>query len=285
MLSREFPRRYGGVVRRSHLIKQGYSPRTIQAAAESGRIKRIRYGWYGLPDCHAGVEAAIRSGAVVSCVSALSHHGVWTPVWFDRQGDHVHARRTEYRQRQVPHVLPNVLICASPERDARSCQHAVDSVEDALVTAIRCQSDDWLVVLFESVLQLGFMGRTSIERLAGSGDTKASRALARCGSKSESGAESITKLGFRRRRIRFRQQVRIGRDRVDFLIGERLIVEVDGEEFHSGAQRFEEDRARDRRLVAAGYIVVRLTYWQVMRHLEAALDDICRIVARGDHTR
>jgi very-short-patch-repair endonuclease len=43
----------------------------------------------------------------------------------------------------------------------------------------------------------------------------------------------------------------------------KLVVEVDGYEFHGDRQSFESDRARDARLVAAGYRVIRFTAIQL----------------------
>ena len=41
---------------------------------------------------------------------------------------------------------------------------------------------------------------------------------------------------------------------------ERVIVELDGRRFHDTDSRFESDRARDARLVAAGHVVLRFTH-------------------------
>ena len=50
---------------------------------------------------------------------------------------------------------------------------------------------------------------------------------------------------------------------VDVLWGDqRLIVELDSWQAHGTRARFESDRARDRRLTAAGYRVVRVTWRQ-----------------------
>lgn len=52
---------------------------------------------------------------------------------------------------------------------------------------------------------------------------------------------------------------------VDFLWrAQRLIVETDGYEAHSGSVAFEADRRRDAELAANGYTVLRFTYWQVI---------------------
>ena len=43
----------------------------------------------------------------------------------------------------------------------------------------------------------------------------------------------------------------------------KLVVEVDGYEFHGDRRSFENDRARDATLVAAGYRVIRFTATQL----------------------
>jgi very-short-patch-repair endonuclease len=58
--------------------------------------------------------------------------------------------------------------------------------------------------------------------------------------------------------------VRVGPFVVDFLWPDcRLIVEVDGYEYHRARASFEADRARDAALTLQGYRVVRFTYRQV----------------------
>jgi very-short-patch-repair endonuclease len=60
-------------------------------------------------------------------------------------------------------------------------------------------------------------------------------------------------------------QVRLGRHRADFLWpAARLVVEVDGYEGHRGRIAFTEDRVKDRRLVARGYVVLRFTRAEVV---------------------
>jgi very-short-patch-repair endonuclease len=57
---------------------------------------------------------------------------------------------------------------------------------------------------------------------------------------------------------------RVGPFEIDFLWRDlSLIVETDGFRYHGGRAAFELDRARDARLQALGYRVVRLTYRQL----------------------
>src|SRR3978361_608451 len=74
-----------------------------------------------------------------------------------------------------------------------------------------------------------------------------------------------------------------GVGRVDFVVGERFVVEADSKAWHDGSVAFAEDRRRDLELHARGYIVLRLSYWQVINELDAAMAVIRSIVQRGEH--
>jgi very-short-patch-repair endonuclease len=64
-------------------------------------------------------------------------------------------------------------------------------------------------------------------------------------------------------RLRVLPQARLLRFRVDFLVNEHLVVEVDGKAFHNSSQSFESDRRRDQELVLAGYKTIRFPASQV----------------------
>jgi very-short-patch-repair endonuclease len=74
-----------------------------------------------------------------------------------------------------------------------------------------------------------------------------------------------------------------GAGRVDFLIGTRLVVEVDGYTYHSDPARFESDRRRDARLSALGYRVLRFSYRQVFERWHEVRAAVLAAVARNDH--
>jgi len=56
----------------------------------------------------------------------------------------------------------------------------------------------------------------------------------------------------------------VGRDEVDFLWrGQRVVVEMDSWRHHGHRSAFESDRAKDARLQALGYRVLRFTWRQI----------------------
>ena len=63
----------------------------------------------------------------------------------------------------------------------------------------------------------------------------------------------------------------------------RQIVELDGWEGHSTRTAFREDRARDRRLNAAGYSVTHLTWNQLDDEAEAIASDLRVLLEPGPH--
>lgn len=60
-------------------------------------------------------------------------------------------------------------------------------------------------------------------------------------------------------------QARLLRFRVDFLVNDHLVVEVDGKAYHSNDSSFEKDRLRDQELLLAGYKTIRFPASQVYR--------------------
>ncbi|MEP6480565.1 MAG: DUF559 domain-containing protein [Rhodoglobus sp.] len=82
---------------------------------------------------------------------------------------------------------------------------------------------------------------------------------------SDSGVESLVRQRLAQLGVEVSQQVRIASvGRVDMVVGgTTLIIEVDGEAFHSDSSAFENDRRRDAELVSLGYTVLRLTYNKV----------------------
>jgi very-short-patch-repair endonuclease len=112
---------------------------------------------------------------------------------------------------------------------------------------------------------------------------EARRLLAHADRRSESFAESVLRARLLRSGIPCRIQVVIGEDRVDFLLGERLVIEVDGKEFHTDERWFERDRSRDARLSVRGCRVLRFSYAQVVYRWPEVEAAIRAALWRGDH--
>jgi len=81
-----------------------------------------------------------------------------------------------------------------------------------------------------------------------------------------------------------RRQVAVpGVGKVDFLIGERLVVEIDSRTFHDTPEGRVIDRRRDLVLSVAGYRCLRFGYEQVVDTMGRVIAAVRAAVSRGDH--
>lgn len=58
----------------------------------------------------------------------------------------------------------------------------------------------------------------------------------------------------------------------------RLVIEVDGRAWHSSGERFQHDRTRQNALVAMGYVVLRFTWYDVVRRPEYVVGSVRGLV-------
>jgi len=69
-----------------------------------------------------------------------------------------------------------------------------------------------------------------------------------------------------------------GRYRVDFILKDaRLIIELDGHQYHSTKEQLEKDAIRQRYLTRAGYTVIRFTGREINRSPESCVEEVRQI--------
>ncbi|GAA1628911.1 DUF559 domain-containing protein [Catellatospora bangladeshensis] len=107
------------------------------------------------------------------------------------------------------------------------------------------------------------------------------RAAARHADGARSAAERLLVQGLRQARIAgWRANLPVHDEdgligAVDFGFAEiRLAIEVDGQAWHSAADRFQQDRTRQNRLVRAGWTVLRFTWQDLTRNMPGVLHEI-----------
>lgn len=261
-------REQGGVVTAAQLVALGHTRRQIREGL-GGSLRTIRHGWFAAPGAGADVEAAVAAGGCLTCVSVLRLRGAWIPEGLGR----VHARRSRSRE---PASKAGVVWCPVPLAPVR---RPIDPLPVAIRSAARCLDDEDLVVVCDSLLHKGLVDQAALrEWLPGD------RRVERCEPRSESGTESMVRLRLTSAKVRFDVQVQLdGVGRVDFLIGRRLIVEIDSRAHHDSPAAYAEDRRRDRAAVARGYVVLRLTYQDVVHDWPRAWENLRAIVRAGDH--
>jgi very-short-patch-repair endonuclease len=135
----------------------------------------------------------------------------------------------------------------------------------ALVHFLRCAGDEAFFAAYESALRLRLLTRAARKRIWDSIPASARWLLDLARTDADSGLESLLRLRLHLLGIRLDCQMDIaGVGLVDFLVGGRLILEVDGRENHDGASMRHKDLARDAAASALGYESLRFDYAQVV---------------------
>ncbi|CAN5134896.1 hypothetical protein BH11ACT2_BH11ACT2_18530 [soil metagenome] len=280
--------KFGGIAATHELLAEGHTSHQLTAAVRRGDIIRIRQGHYALRDLSLDQQEAFRVGGRLTGASGARHHRIWAPP-SNRLEVLVRRNATELRDRSDPrrrlNESPNKtgITVIWTDRDHWGTRSVVNPLECVLQVA-RTRPEIDAFATAESAMHAGHFRRNRWLTAVATLPPRLRRRLAAATGESESGGESMTKLRLMDMRLAFRQQVTIaGVGRVDFVIGERLVVEIDGAEFHTSAEQFEEDRRRDAILSALGYRVLRFSYKQVERRWPEVEAAVRGAIARGDH--
>lgn len=270
----EYMRSHGGILSRASLAAAGVDDDLIRRAVRMGELTRVRRGWYSVPGAHPDAVRAVAAGGRVTCGSALALFGIWC---FDVPELHV-AVDPGARRRAV-----DVHFHSARLRTTRGASPAVDSPLEALERLARCAPRIGFLVAADSALNRGLVTHDQLRRALGD-TTRGGRLLAAIDGGCESGIETIVRVALRSRRVRRRPQIEIaGVGRVDLVVGDRLVIESDGFQWHRDRRAFEEDRRRDLALAARGYIVVRLTFERVLTSWNEVETELLALIRRDEH--
>lgn len=157
----------------------------------------------------------------------------------------------------------------------------VDAPENALAFVATCVPREEALVVWESALNTQLVSAESMSRLALPG--RARSILDEVQPFADSGLETIVVSRLRWMKVRLLPQAFLHGHRVDLLIGERLVLQIDGAH-HVGVQR-EEDIRHDAVLTLHGYHVIRVGYRQIMDDWPGVQYVISRAIAQGLHLR
>ena len=262
----------GGVVRTHALVRLGYSEHRIRAAVAAGRLWRPHRGWVANLRADPDLVLAVRNRVAISCVSQAKRLGLWVGVPPSRLHASVPGRGAKVADARITAHWAQGPV-------PRDSETLVGPIENALFHVAGCLPQEEAVTVWESALNTELVTLAGMSRLPLS--SRARAVLDQCTPFADSGLESIVRYRLRWLPVRIRTQVWL-RDRpVDLLIGERLVVQIDGAH-HTGPQR-DADNLHDARLALQGYRVIRLSYRQVMHHWEQAQELILGAIARGEH--
>jgi len=283
-----------GILTLAQLQVLGYDRYLRAAAISEGRLERLRNGWFALPGTPEDLRRAVRLGGKLTCGPALDLHGVWVLrddlLHVSVSGNAARLRSPDDRRAKwVADEHPDVRLHWRGVPVRSHAQSGLDGVLPALAHLVTCGTTEAAIVSLDSALNTVRNGRPLLSRrqleIMLEVIPERSSYLDLVDGRSQAGTETLVRLRLRRRGVRVKIQVQIARiGRVDLLVGDRLIIEVDSRRYHLG-ENYESDRRRDPALMALGFIVLRLSYYRVMFDWPAVEEEILAIIRRGEHLR
>ena len=272
------------------LRRLGLGDHDVAELSSTGRLIRIRRGHYARPDARPALVRAVRLGGRLTSYSALHELGSWLPPDDDRLhvavGSHARALRDPdsgepFRARSDVVVHWKGGAAGPGEASAivpigTAIRHLPAGLDPAHVVAV-----------LDSVLRKHLSVSAALAQEF-SAVPRLSRALRRVDVRAESGTESVARIRLLEAGLEPELQVELAPYRVDFLLARRLVVEVEGREFHDTESTFEHDRRRAAELTRRGYRVLHFSYAQVLyawptclAAIRAALVDLLAARRRG----
>lgn len=265
----------GGIVRRRRMTDAGHSQRTIAEAVRSGLLLPVRRVWIALPGADPELIRAARTGVVVSCVSQARRLGLWV----DGESSMRHVA-VSARSGRVPVPAATRVHRAAPlvPRDPDALE---DTLENVLALVCACRPFESALAIVESALDKRLAQKDRLLRLPLT--ARARRVVEAASPFSNSGLETFVVPRLRWLKLRIVPQAWIAGHHVDFLIGERLVLQIDGGH-HVGRQRAS-DNEHDAALRLLGYHVIRVGYIQMIDDWPGVQSLIMQAVAQGLHRR
>lgn len=266
----------GTAVHRQQLRGEGYSAEQLRAAVRAGAVELYRRAWFVGREAPSDLREAARWGGRVSCTTFARRRGWWMPEGVEEEV-HLHFPPGSTGPRAP---WGGVAHWAQPI--APLGRSLVATIEDALAHIAVCVPPEQAIVLWESA--------AGVERLAPEAlrairwPSRVATALAaEITGLADSGLEVLVCRPLRRLRVRVRQQVYLAGRPVDVLVGEWLVIQIDGWAHHSSSTQRSKDISHDVELRVRGYTVLRFSYAQVVHDAAAVERAIRRALAAGLH--
>ena len=262
-----------GIARSDTLVRLGVSRHVIAAGLRAGHLRRPRRGWIALPDADPELLRAATHGAILSCVTQARRLGLWV---------HVEDRPHLVARTPITHTTaPGCTIHWGAPVLTRDPDLIEDPLENVLGLVAACQPWESALAVWESALNSRLTTLSQLARLPYRGAAR--RLLEASTPCADSGVESVFRTRLRWLRIRIVPQAWVLGHRVDFLIGARLVVQIDGGT-HVGTQRIA-DNQHDAALHLNGYHVIRVGYRQVFDDWPGVQLTVMTAIAQGLHLR
>lgn len=279
------------IVTRAQLLDAGMGPKRIDNWLERGRLHAMHRGVYALIPPAAQPPLAAQMAAVLAygegaALSHLSSAAVWGFVPRTPPEVHVTVTRSHRRpqagirlhratvpldprdltqRRNLPVTTPaRAVVEIAGELSTRKLERALD---EAIVSRVTSRE-----AVRKASLRAGrHVGAAALRTMIAVTGGSRSEAERRLRSLARRGGLPQPQLN-----------PRVGAFEVDFLWPEeRVIVEVDGYDFHASKTAFERDHRRDAILQGLGFHILRFTWRQLTQEPEFVLVQLARALSRA----
>lgn len=214
-----------------------------------------------MPEACTPSMSAVAHGGVLGCVSAARHRGLWV---LD-ESDAVHVwlpSRHQYRH-------PGCACVTHADEGHADARFASPSLRQVLRQILGCRGIEQFFVTLESALRCEMLTAADLLWLREQVTLEACAAMDLARADADSGLESLLRWRLRHYGLEVRTQVRIvGVGVVDAVIGDRLLIELDGRAGHHGVDERHKDLVRDANAALWGYRTLRFDYAMVVHDWE-----------------
>jgi very-short-patch-repair endonuclease len=289
----ELANRQHGVVSRDQLLGLGFEAGAIGRRIRGGRLHLLHPGVYAVGHRVVPKQGYWMAAVLASGLEALLSHHTAAALWGIRgySGGAIHVT-VPHKSTSTKRIHRHFSVVPEDER-AEEEGIPVTSVHRAIFDLAATTSVDEVVAMIKEAEYLNRWDRLSLpdllERYPGKRGTRKLRfAIERITEEPSGRKRSKLEERFapflRRHHLalpRFNDWILLGgkRYQVDCHWPPlRLVVELDGWQGHSTRSAFQDDRARDRALHAAGFSVVHLTWNQLDVEAEEVASDLRRLL-------
>ena len=270
-----FLRIHHGAARYGTLTANGFRRAELERAVRDGIVVRPGRGTYAMPDAPADVVFAAVNGVSLTCISAARVLGWWmlgeeSSLGSGDSADECTVHIAADRHCNLPRAVTH--------RGPRTAKRLIAAPRAIISTAFRCLPPLQALLIAECAVARNQVGLRSLEQsFTGPKDWPVRQLLRTIGPRTASPLEVCARFHLQSSGLKVEREVQIpGVGRVDFLVEGRLILEIDGYEFHSSRQHYRADRERWNAATALGWHTLRVTAEMVLYHPEHFLSLVRR---------
>lgn len=261
------------------LRAQGHTVGSVRRAIEAGRLERVIKGWYATPATDRDAVRAMRLGGRLGCVSALRLKGAWCPP---DQGLHLELPSYASGRRLAVRGLPTEAVAHwHGKEDATGSAFPVVPIEVAVARMLHCQPPHLAIAVLDSLLFRRLITENRLRALIAAGPERMRFLADHLEPRSEEGIESIVRFRLAMIGVTAAVQVTLrSRDRLDLLVDDWLVLELDGRATHAKEKAFTADRVRTARLIRGSRVVLQFAYATILYEWAFVESTVVDVIAR-----